>query len=582
MSAVAELDNLFEQATRTVPERKEIEPEKPHLPPEIKVVAPELTDLINRQLPALLQNGVRLENLKLNAQRADGLIIGTGKADFTQGNTVYTLNYKDKTFQLIDVPGIEGNESKYEDIVRKAVAKAHLVFYVNGTNKKPEQGTAEKIRGYLRHGTQVCPLVNIRGNADSYEFEEDRVSLESHGSTVLALEQTVGVLSNVLGKEVLLPGHCVQGLLGFASLAIHSDTRKTTIHPSRDKDLVIQQRNYLKYFSSPKAMYEFSQIKQVAHILHNKLGTFREDIVESNKTKIRELLAENIAVLEQTLNDYQAFMKKIKPEFDACRGSTKQALLSFEQLVESGRKNLWSDFFTELCEDADDIVAKHFGDNDRISWGIEKAYKHKQEELRAKLEENFTKNLNTMLESIETAMKRLLEDVQRVEFQQRMIDGFSMNREAFRSADVDMGFEMKDFGWMAFNIGSYALTGAGIGSAFPVIGTAIGAAVGAVVGVLMNLLSMFSSKENRIRKAQSKVQDSIDDVRHNVMNGIKDDVRSVVEPVRDAVEAKALAQIDELYNNMAKPIEIMQRQISLMMNMKNKLEKMPYGTVQAI
>ncbi|OAI26191.1 hypothetical protein [Methylomonas koyamae] len=582
MSDLVELDSPFEQTTGIAPlENGDDSVSLQHLS-IIKVTVPDLNRLVNRQLPALVQKITLFESLKLNVHRIDGLIIGTGKADFTQGNTVYSLNYKDKTFQLIDVPGIEGDESKYEEMVRKAVAKAHLVFYVNGTNKKPEQGTAKKIRGYLRHGTQVCPLVNIRGNADFYEFEEDRVSLQNHRSSASALEQTVGVLHDVLGKDVLLPGHCVQGLLGFSSLAFHLGTGKTTIHPSRDNDLVFQQRNYLKYFSSPQEMYEFSEIKQVARILHNKLDTFHEDIIESNKTKISELLSGNIAELEQTLIDYQEFIKLIKPEFDACRESIKQARLSFQRLVESGRKNLWNNFFTSLCEESDDIVAKHFGDSDRISSAIERAYKSKQKELCSQLEDNFNKNLNTMLESIETAMKRLIEDVQRLEFQQRFVtEGFSKG-EFFRSTKVDMGFGMKDFGKMALGIGSYIVTGAGIGSTIPVIGTLIGAAVGAVVGILMTLLSVFSSREKRIRKAQAKVQESIDDVRRKVMNELKNDVQSVIEPVRKIVESKAMTQVDDLYNNMAKPIDIMQQQISLMKNMKNILENMPYGTVQAI
>ncbi|MDO8448569.1 MAG: hypothetical protein Q7T10_07155 [Rhodoferax sp.] len=40
-------------------------------------------------------------------------------------NTLYTLNYTEKTFQLIDVPGIEGDERKYAHMVREANA-AHL------------------------------------------------------------------------------------------------------------------------------------------------------------------------------------------------------------------------------------------------------------------------------------------------------------------------------------------------------------------------------------------------------------------------------------------------------------------------
>ncbi|MGK7460505.1 DUF1269 domain-containing protein, partial [Salmonella enterica] len=69
---------------------------------------------------------------------------------------------------LIDVPGIEGNESHYVHLVKEAIAKALLVVYVNGTNKKPETTTAWKIKSYLEYGTQVYPLITARGYADAY------------------------------------------------------------------------------------------------------------------------------------------------------------------------------------------------------------------------------------------------------------------------------------------------------------------------------------------------------------------------------------------------------------------------------
>ncbi|XBY08216.1 hypothetical protein ABR759_00505 [Escherichia coli] len=50
----------------------------------------------------------------------DGLIIGTGEADFTKDNTHYNLRIDDKDFQLIDVPGIEGNETCYTHLVKKS------------------------------------------------------------------------------------------------------------------------------------------------------------------------------------------------------------------------------------------------------------------------------------------------------------------------------------------------------------------------------------------------------------------------------------------------------------------------------
>jgi hypothetical protein len=573
MSSVLELNDLFEEATGTTPQKHAL-PATQRLP-AIRAASRNLEYLLNVQLPALLESAVVQEKLNANVRRVDGRIIGTGEADFTKGNTIYTLHYKGKTFQLIDVPGIEGDESKYALMVREAVAKAHLVFYVNGNNKKPEKGTAEKIRSYLRHGTQVCPLVNVHKLPDAYEFEDDRASLESPDGPEVALkQQTLGVLETVLGQEVLLPGLCVQGLLAFSSLAINSEKRTTSIHPSRQHDLLIHQRNYLKHFASAKAMFEFSQVKAVAQVLHTKLATFREDIIESNKVKVRELLTENIDVLQAALKDHQTFMARVEPEFEKCREAINGAVQTFERLITAGRKNLWNEFFNDLTEKADQIVAEHFGDNDRITTELKKAFNIRQEDIGERMQVQFEEHLLALQNSVGQAMTRLIQDVRRVEFQQRIALDEGEQKAVYHAVQLDMDLGLKGWGSIAFNIGSYALAGAPFGP--------VGIAIGAVVGVLMSIMNFFASKEKRIRKAQAQVQEKIDAVRNQVIGKLPAEIENLVKPVRKEVKETTLSQVDTLYTSLSRPLGIMQQQISLMTHLKNQLEKMPHGTIQAI
>lgn len=575
MSAVIELDTYLH--LRVTPQSAS----GPTLRPLPDTPA-SLDTLVNTVLPGLLQSAVTLERARPAARRVDGLIIGTGEADFTKGNSLYTLHYKGKTFQLLDVPGIEGDENRYTHLVNEAVAKAHLVFYVNGTNKKPETATVQKIRAYLRRGTQVCPLVNVRGSADAYEFEEDRVSLERQGGADQALLQTEKVLASALGQGVLLHGQCVQGLLAFSALAIDSSGRNTTIHPSRDRDLAVQQRNYLKHFGSPKAMYEYSQIRQVAAVLQAKLGTFKADIIESNKTKVRELISENTEVLEKALKDHQVFMAKLAPEFSKCRTSISEALRTFERLVSAGRKNLWIGFFNDLTEQANDTVATHFGDNDIISSKIQRAFKSGQIRLGERLESLLEEHLKTLQDDLQQALERLLQDVQRIDFQQRLAVGSLHQKAVYQTATLDMGLGAKGWGSIAFNVGSYAASGAGIGSIIPGVGTAIGAAVGAVVGLLMSALSFFTSKEKRIRKAQAQVQAKIDETRDEAMGKLADGDRQLMAPIRDEVNSTVLRQVESLYTNLNRPKAIIEQQVALMRRIQRSVENMPHGTIQPI
>ncbi len=547
----------------------------------MEVYSPALDELLNRQLTTLLDKLLVYESQKAQVHRVDGLIIGTGEADFTKGNTLYPLSYKGKHFQLIDVPGIEGDESKYAHMVREAVAKAHLVFYVNGTNKKPEKATAQKIHAYLRLGTQVCPLINVRGNADAYEFEEDRTSLAGHGGSTAALQQTEEVLRSVLGDKVMQPGHCVQGLLAFSALASETQTGRTTIHSSRHQDLVIQQRNYQKYFASPKAMYDFSQIKSVAKVLHNKLSTFREDMIESNKTKVHELVVENSETLKKLYATHEAFVARTQPEFEKCREAITEALERFERLVVTGRKNLWNKLFNSLKDDADEIIEQNFSENKIIASKIDRAFKVRQESLKDDLQEQYEKYLADLQQDLQQAMQRLLEDVARVEFEQLLYDANTLEI-SYGTPDLGLGLEFGDYGWMAFNIGSYAAAGFGIGSAFPVIGNLIGAAAGALVGILVSFLSIFTSREKRIRKAQGQVQEKIDEAWSEARKALQEERKPLFTSVRKQIDEVVLARVQQLDESLKHPLKIIEQQTVLMNRIKNQLESMSYGTIQAI
>lgn len=524
---------------------------------------------------------VDCEAARSMCHRVDGQIIGTGKSDFTQGNVPYTLEYQGKTFELIDVPGIEGNESRFINLVQEAVAKAHLVFYVNGTNKKPEKATAAKIRSYLRRGSSVCPLVNVRGSADSYEFEEDRESLGQGGANK-TLKQTEAVLAEALGEDVLLPGHCVQGLIGFCSLAYEPRFRGTTIHPSRDSDLVRQQLNYLNHFDGTEAMYQFCQMASVAEVLKGKMSTFREDIVESNKAKVRDLLGENLDVLNETLKSYETFVVKVAPEFDKCRAAIKEAVTSFERLAISARRNVYNELFNKLVERSDNIVSDNFGEPEDIKRDIESALDQLSDHAQSELEANLEKNLDDLQSRLEKSVERLLEDVERVDLEQKIQTDHVSSWNFQHSKDMGWNLGLGDFGSFAFQIVSYAKNGAIMGSLIPVKGTLIGSAIGAALGTVMALLNLFMSKAHRTRKSQAEVRKKIEKERGKKLAEIEPEVSSLMNSIRNGVDEGIVQKIDLLEKNLAVPLDIIEKQIVMLRQLRLKIERMPYGSTKTV
>lgn len=191
-------------------------------------------------------------------------------------------------------------------------------------------------------------------------------------------------------------------------------------------------------------MFEFNQVKPVAQVLHAKLGTFREDIIESNKVKVRELLIENTVVLQTAFKEHQTFIARVTPEFEKCRVAINEAVQSFEPYTDRCRpRSLWSDFFNQLSERADEIVAEHFGDNDLIATKLKSAFKTRQDGMGARLREQFEEQVEVLQSSISQAMERLIQDVQRVKFQQRITFDEGSQKALYRSAELDMALGLK-------------------------------------------------------------------------------------------------------------------------------------------
>ncbi|EMG9443699.1 DUF1269 domain-containing protein [Escherichia coli] len=536
---------------------------------------------LEKSLARAVRSVIRTEILKNTAKRVDGLIIGAGEADFTKDNTHYNLRIDDKEFQLIDVPGIEGNEIRYIHLVKKAIAQAHLVVYVNGTNKKPETTTVRKIKSYLEYGTQVYPLINARGYADDYEFEEDREDLCCQSGADNTLCQSVDVLAPILGNEVLLKGGCVQGMLAFSALAYDESTQRTTIHPLRNSNLAVSQQEYFSVFHDRNQMRIFSQIDLVARMLSDKVITFREDIVESNKGKVCETLGQYLQVLDTQLVRHRAFLKSTEPEFEQCRDAFRNAVAEFERCTLNKRRNRWNDFFNKLIKNSQDIVSKDFGNSDEIEKKIRREFETQREGIKEQMLQDTEQAVELLQQRLLQAVERLQEDIN-VEFRQKIISARSDDPEFVmeKIKGYDMG--EVDFTSVVLKIGSYATTAGAIGTSFPVIGTMIGLIVGALLGVLSVSVHFFLSKESKIRKAQKYVTEQLNEKRQKTLDSITDDVCQIVDGVKKELDEGVLKKVNDMQDVFLQPTAILKKQITRITQLKNQLEKMPYGTIQTV
>ncbi|MDE1150245.1 MAG: hypothetical protein PW843_27155 [Azospirillaceae bacterium] len=453
-------------------------------------------------LPPLLDLQARLEVAQRDASKVDGRIIGTGEPDFTQDNVSYLFDYAGQTFQLVDVPGIEGDESKYADKVRAAIAKAHLVFYVSG-NKKPEAETARKIRAYLNRYAVVQAICNIRGKADSYEYPEDRIDLElAHKDAQAVREQTSATLLEILGPELLRGCVSVQGMLGFCALA-HDHRGLSTIAPERG-DLAKWQASLAKDFPSPDALRQFSRVDQLADIIRGKAGTFQADIVAGNFRKIIRLIDQTVTALEDSAAAQRVVAGEMTVSYQQAEQAIENAFTSFRKAFERKCDNAGRMFFNTLRAAIQDAIERTQA-KAAIKMAMDAVQKEAEAALVSGLETAHRTSLASLKDDVEAALNGLQLDLARIQFRHEVskMDGGSL---AMIAALEGLSFSFSAFKNLLWDVGSYALSGMSVGSVIPGLGNLVGVIAGAVVGAVINLFKWFLlDAVGRAREVQAKI-----------------------------------------------------------------------------
>lgn len=276
------------------------------------------------QRQTMLKQRARMDEkfAELNAL-ADGEIIGTGMSDFTLDATLYPFESCGQRFALLDVPGIEGKESKVREQIQRAVEKAHAVFYVTSKATAPQKGdednpgTLEKIRSHLNAQTEVWTLFNKRvTNAMALGrplVNED----EAH-----SLQDLDDKMREQLGKnyrQTLV----VSAMPAFLSLAEHLVPGGPNAK-SRDK--------FLKAFT-PEELLEKTGVSALARVLTQQLvADSKSKIARSNIQKTRVVLddiAAQVSVLQS--DTYAKLVWQLNEDKNSAHKQLDHALKSLRQ-----------------------------------------------------------------------------------------------------------------------------------------------------------------------------------------------------------------------------------------------------------
>ncbi|CUI85603.1 hypothetical protein [Achromobacter xylosoxidans] len=257
----------------------------------------------------------------------DGRIIGNGRSDFTLQSHAYHFVIDGQQFQLIDVPGIEGDEAQVMSAIDASVKKAHAIFYVTraatppGSGSEGQEGTIDKIKRQLGKQTEVWAIFNKSATAPQI----------LQGTTLANKNDLIGLgdLDKSLGATLgdVYKGHlCVSGMPAFLASA-------TCLLPNNPHTK--SRQKFLSEMSADDILDRSGMHAFLQFIRGDICRDFRRKIVDANKKKIASCLQEGIDLLLQVRDSFAQAAKKLKVQYKSSAAQVDDLLSGTQRRLES-------------------------------------------------------------------------------------------------------------------------------------------------------------------------------------------------------------------------------------------------------
>ena len=388
----------------------------------------------DRERQTIVELRARVENQlgELNAL-ADGEIIGTGLSDFTQDATLNPFEAHGQRFALLDIPGIEGKESKVLEQIKRAVEKAHAVFYVTSKATAPQKGdeenpgTLEKIKSHLNAQTEVWTLFNKRVT-NAMGLSKPLVD-QDEAQSIKDLNEKMREQLGENYRDTLV----VSAMPGFLSVAEHLVPGGSYIK-SRDK--------FLKSFTREQLL-EKTGVAELARVLTQQLVTDSKDKITRSNTQKTRVVLDDIAAQVTTLQQdtYAGLASQFSDKKDSAHKQLDLALKSlYQRLIDRADEGI-SQFRNQAREQVYQAIDGDIS-TDRFKSELESAISREH----GKLEKSLPEALKKELERFQLEISDIIEQFQ--QHAHEILDTFaSLQKHQFSSEfpltiDIDNGIKV--------------------------------------------------------------------------------------------------------------------------------------------
>ena len=473
--------------------------------------------------------------------RVDGTIVGNGSQDFTKSYTSYGFKINEVPTQLIDCPGIEGNEEKFRNIIDAALKKCHLVCYVAREAKGIESTTLERIKSYLGENVEVLGVQNIPFNptkeydGDDYDCEM-RIRIARDSANGCNIEKA---LLSVLPRELYMQTISISALPGLCAVAFKDNG--TTFAKPEDfaandavresiETLCRQQRNFLRH-TTPAKLVDSSRILELKGAIESCCENAPIRIKRNAYRRLLQALREvYLLPLKQDEVELKKVKLKIEKQVDSYVRSVADTNFQFSRNMRYAVRGAVDDSYR--CDVLEGVVYPHIERNEGVDEDVLKA---ELERAKQALKQSLDARVRG---TIETTTAEYVDRIK--QYTGELVHGAELN---IKSISVDIpclqedGISFSDLGDWALNIGGYAFSGGTIGFEFGgPIGAAIGTVAGAIVGGIVAILRFFESRQKKISRLKNEARERIEECADNLYEQMRSGVEQYVARVTGKTE----------------------------------------------
>ena len=480
---------------------------------------------------------------------ADGQIIGNGASDFTKTNCAYKFNIDGIEFDLIDVPGIEGNESMVTDSIMEAVQKAHAVFYVTRKPAAPQSGedgngTLEKIKQHLGAQTEVWAIFNQAAN-NPVRLQRPIVSDDELAS----LDNMNNVIRDKLGVEHYRGNIVLSAYPAFLAVA------KCLVPGSKD---ISSKIKFLKQFDADDLLV-VTKIKEfIDQLPRDIIGNWKEKIIQSNYNKAAVTIAKAISSIEEIQNLH---FKPLEASLNRNAVDSKRKIDNGLNMLEAWLNGVGGDAVSafkssvrgRIYEEIDGGISNDLFEEyleDYIKEEIDKAGNSLTEATNKECEK-FQKQIEEIVEKNKENMEQILDKVSNIS----NMESFNINLKI----DIDNGIKK---GALIGVVGAIAgicmgLVGGPIGWVFAGI---------SLVSAVWSAFRGFLSSDYKKRQQRKNADENI----RKIANKLEDAIISGLCKVRPELQEN----INEIKKHIDVPVSIVKNINKELTNVDSNLKKL--------